>query len=387
MIRNIRKVKTDTDFDFELFAPKDRIVFLDIETTGLKAGSSQLYLIGLCSYEKDGWNLTQYFAESAAEEMRLLNSLKEFLKEKVKGQDHLILITYNGDMFDLPYLRSVEKQYGLNGTLSQTVSFDLYKAVKPLKKITGLENLKLKTVEKYCGIDREDPYSGGELIYVYEEFLRLSGILPGGCEDNRLNEELKKKCLECLLLHNGEDLEDMLPTMNMLGIRYLLEGDFDMDSVQIQGEGTKTKVLDMKFRLRTKLPRELYLEDRYFVVSASGEDPLLFELCVPVQHDVCRMYFQNYKEYYYLPKDDTAIHKSVGEFVDKSNRVAATAKTCYIWEEADFIPAPTLDDRYGPLFYKTWKGDAFLAFTPEMFENEAAAKDYAKAALHALSSI
>ena len=36
-------------------------------------------------------------------------------------------------------------------------------------------------------------------------------------------------------------------------------------------------------------------------------------------------------EYYYLPEEDSAVHKSVGIYVDKSRRKAATPQTCYTW--------------------------------------------------------
>ena len=42
-----------------------------------------------------------------------------------------------------------------------------------------------------------------------------------------------------------------------------------------------------------------------------------------------KFYHDNYKDYYYLPTEDMAIHKSVATFVDKSYRQPATADNCY----------------------------------------------------------
>lgn len=39
------------------------------------------------------------------------------------------------------------------------------------------------------------------------------------------------------------------------------------------------------------------------------------------------------------PEEDTAIHRSVAEFVDKAHRKAATAATCYVRKTGDFIPS------------------------------------------------
>ena len=67
MIRRKEKLDIKTDFNFELIAPKERIVFFDIETTGLSSKNASIYLIGTVSYEEGAWQLTQLFAESMAE--------------------------------------------------------------------------------------------------------------------------------------------------------------------------------------------------------------------------------------------------------------------------------------------------------------------------------
>ena len=44
------------------------------------------------------------------------------------------------------------------------------------------------------------------------------------------------------------------------------------------------------------------------------------------------------KDYYFLPLEDRAIHKSIGEFMDKKFRKAATASTCYEKFSGSFLP-------------------------------------------------
>ena len=48
----------------------------------------------------------------------------------------------------------------------------------------------------------------------------------------------------------------------------------------------------------------------------------------------------DYKDYYYLIYEDTAIHKSVGEFVDKDARIKATKETCSTKKDGTFLPQP-----------------------------------------------
>ena len=65
------------------------------------------------------------------------------------------------------------------------------------------------------------------------------------------------------------------------------------------------------------------------------------ELSIRVYKGTLKYYYPNYKDYYYLIYEDTAIHKSVGEFVDKDARIKATKETCYTKKDGTFLPQPT----------------------------------------------
>ena len=49
-------------YPLEQLAPLDKILFIDIETTGFTAKSSMLYLIGCAWYNGTNWCITQWFA-------------------------------------------------------------------------------------------------------------------------------------------------------------------------------------------------------------------------------------------------------------------------------------------------------------------------------------
>ena len=51
-----------------------------------------------------------------------------------------------------------------------------------------------------------------------------------------------------------------------------------------------------------------------------------------------KFFFQNYKDYYYLPIEDTSIHKSVAFYVDKNFRTKAKAANCYSKKTGAFLP-------------------------------------------------
>ena len=59
-------------------------------------------------------------------------------------------------------------------------------------------------------------------------------------------------------------------------------------------------------------------------------------------------YDQNYKDYYYLPNEDTIIPKSLGSGIDKKHRKAATKDTCYTWFNCSeqFLQNPQMQKQY-----------------------------------------
>ena len=58
-------------------APAENICFFDIETTGLSAAVSSLYLIGTITFENNEWVLNQWFADDYVSEVRLFLSFQK----------------------------------------------------------------------------------------------------------------------------------------------------------------------------------------------------------------------------------------------------------------------------------------------------------------------
>lgn len=59
---------------------------------------------------------------------------------------------------------------------------------------------------------------------------------------------------------------------------------------------------------------------------------------IPKYNGELKHFYKDYKDYYYLPAEDQAYHKSVAGFVDKSARVQATARTAYTKRAGTFVP-------------------------------------------------
>ena len=99
----IRETAILPDFpDYHSFWGFDpgKSLFFDIETSGLSAASSHVFLIGTICRTEHGWQLTQYLAERTSEEPELLAA---FLADAASFST---LIHFNGTTFDLPYINA-----------------------------------------------------------------------------------------------------------------------------------------------------------------------------------------------------------------------------------------------------------------------------------------
>ncbi|MBQ3791429.1 MAG: hypothetical protein II800_10885 [Lachnospiraceae bacterium] len=61
-------------------------------------------------------------------------------------------------------------------------------------------------------------------------------------------------------------------------------------------------------------------------------------LRAPILTEELKFFYPNPQDYYYLPMEDEAIHKSVSSFVERSHRVQATVTTCYTKKSGMFLP-------------------------------------------------
>lgn len=186
------------DLSFEDYFINENSCFLDIETLGLNRNKDMIYLVGVLYFnKKEGlWNLDQYFSECIDGEKSMLIKLVQAVRSF-----HTI-ITYNGNAFDLPYLNNRFHIYNINFNFSQINSLDLYAIVRKNKQYLNLENYKLKTLERFIGIYREDIYSGRDCIDFYKNYLITK------------DKTLKRKILQ----HNYDDLFYMLDLFKILDI-------------------------------------------------------------------------------------------------------------------------------------------------------------------------
>lgn len=302
----------------DTFVPDDRekFCFFDIETTGLSPNVSSLYLIGVlwCGGASETIHIRQWFADDYVSEKELLVSFSEFIA------GFTTIVHFNGSGFDIPYIEKKCGQLGLPSPFLKLNSLDIFREIRALKTFFDVPNLKLFTVEKLVGFTRRNLLSGKDCIQVYSDFMQKKYF-----KDDEMELERNK-----LLLHNEEDLIGTCLSSQLLSYRC----PFQLQHIQ-ECHGA----VQAFFSFSGTFPLSLTRTTDAPSYTVHFEDSRI-RLDLPLQEGELFHFFKNYKDYYYLPAEDTAVHKSVGAYVDRQFREPAKASNCYIRKEGVFLPLP-----------------------------------------------
>ncbi len=99
---------------------RDRIVFLDTETTGVQGGTGICpFLVGLGYFEGDEFHMLQFFIRDFDEEPSMLTAAERLLER------FDLVITYNGAAFDIPLLETRFTLARLDNPFQRMSHFDL----------------------------------------------------------------------------------------------------------------------------------------------------------------------------------------------------------------------------------------------------------------------
>ncbi len=197
MINIKEKLDISCDFPafFNMFFSKKSFAVLDIETTGLSPNFSAVILIGLVIFDGNDVRLEQYFAETPAEEKEIISLTNKALK------DVDYVITYNGKLFDMPFLKKRSEKYDIDfKTLCNLDIFMVMKHYSDLPKL--LSSMSQKSLEVFAGLStgRDDKISGKESVELYSQYQTT------GAHD----------VLSQILLHNSDDIKQLFRLVSIV---------------------------------------------------------------------------------------------------------------------------------------------------------------------------
>jgi uncharacterized protein len=206
--RTVSSFALDGDAPIGLFDPRatrqpdwaSRIVFFDIETTGLSGGAGTLAFLAGCGWFEDGdFRVRQFFLAGPAGETALLDGLGEIFRSAS------LLVTYNGRSFDVP---TMDTRWAFHRVDTPTGAVPHFDMLPPARRLWGrredsggrfqtssratipgvLSSCSLSALERaVLGVHRLRDVPGIEIPSRYFRFLRTGNpaVIDGVIEHNR----------------------------------------------------------------------------------------------------------------------------------------------------------------------------------------------------------
>ena len=137
---------------------RNRIVFLDTETTGVHGGTGMCpFLVGLGYFEDDDFQMVQFFIRDFDEEPSMLLALGELLSR------FELVVTYNGAAFDIPLLETRFMLARLENPFAAMPHFDLLFTARRLWR-NGHGSCRLAALERELVAFMRGPDIPGAMI-------------------------------------------------------------------------------------------------------------------------------------------------------------------------------------------------------------------------------
>jgi uncharacterized protein YprB with RNaseH-like and TPR domain len=180
-ISEFRKVDYDNLIGF---CKNEDLAIIDIETLGISF-ENPIILLGIANIGKNKVCTHQFLLRDISDEPA---AIWAFLSHIKNGSS---LVTYNGEEFDIPYLKQRLGYYGMEDSLSNP-HFDAIHFARR-KLWSKLHDCRLGTVEKYFGIQRGMDIPGWLVPYFYNTYLKTRNVGP----------------LVAIVKHNKQDLVNL----------------------------------------------------------------------------------------------------------------------------------------------------------------------------------
>lgn len=314
----------------------DQTLLLNIETTGLSPRNAFVFMIGLGWQEEKGWHFRCLLAEKKMDERELMQSFRHILANF--GQ----VLTYGGQSFTYRFLNDRWRNYSdaspfsneetVDSTLFQNVrQLDIQKDISPFRHLISMENTRKSTAEAFIRYTRPEHLAPEALIKCYTSW--------------ELSQE--ETLLSQLKAHHEADMIGLLHLHSLSAYTQFFRGVFDkLQLCRLEGNFCHLDLL-----LKAPVPQRIQLSNALlsFVLEENTA-----HLAIPVFSGELKYFLPGpVKDYYYLPQEDRAVHRSIACYVDKAYRQKATAATCYVRQKGLFLPS--FDASLQPAFKKSFE--------------------------------
>ncbi len=151
------------------FSKDDDYIFLDIETLGFF--NRPIILLGLAKVSGSKISVKQYLSRDKGEESAILDA---FLSDI---DDDSVFVTFNGQTFDLPFIKNRMKYFNINRNINHPHFDMLHYSRRQWSE--ELMNCKLTTIERHLfNIIREDDIPSGLVPEFYQTYLKKGNVGP-----------------------------------------------------------------------------------------------------------------------------------------------------------------------------------------------------------------
>ena len=164
------------------------------------------------------------------------------------------------------------------------------------------------------GIHRTDTLSGGDLIPIYKSYLNH----PQASSETKLYQ------------HNYEDILALIPMLQLLHFRGLSEHNYSISQIQTTEADI---ILSLALEYSLPIPYTKTIQSVTFTGFHTEAT-----VTIPLLQDTLKYFLPDWKNYYYLPAEDTVIHKSVAAYVDTAHKEKAKKQACYLKQSGCFLP-------------------------------------------------
>ena len=159
-----------------------RVVFLDLETTGLSGGAATVaFVVGLGWFDRGSFHTWQYVLPGFAAERPVLAAVAALLDAAA------VVATFNGKSFDAPILESRWAYHRMPSPMAELPHVDL---LHPSRRLWKADHGTLSSLERaVVGLQRHSDVPGAEIPGRYVAYLRGgdAGLLEPILEHNRLD--------------------------------------------------------------------------------------------------------------------------------------------------------------------------------------------------------